>query len=99
MLPPLGIVSPRNAKTNAFGIVAPRRFSMIGCGIAITSALIMRVPGGQGMICTGGAVAGAALGAASFAGSVSGLIAVGETGVAVSSVALGIAGFFDAESG
>ena len=32
-----------SANTNAFGIVAPRRLSMIGCGIATTSALIVRV--------------------------------------------------------
>jgi hypothetical protein len=60
MLPAFVTVSARNAKTNPFGIVAPRRFSMIGCGIATTSALTLRVPGGHATTCGGSAVVGAA---------------------------------------
>jgi len=59
----------------------------MGCGIATTSALILRVPGGHGTTCIGGGDDGAAA-ALSFTGSDSVLI------VAVSSlvVAVGIAG-------
>src|SRR5215213_11950873 len=90
MPPPLGTVSPRNAKTKAFGIVAPRRFNMIGCGIATTSALIARAPGGHGTICTGAAVF-------AVAGSVS--ISTGVAGGSSFVVAIGVTGIFDAESG
>src|SRR5687768_12455151 len=52
-------VSLLRAKINAFGIVAPRRLSMITCGIATTSALTVRVPaghgGGVGVACGAGA--------------------------------------------
>jgi len=63
---------------------------MIGCGIATTSAVIFRVPGGHGTTCIGGGANGAA--AFSFAGSDSVLI------VATSSlvVAVSVAGTFDA---
>src|ERR1044072_74477 len=37
-----------SAKINPSGIAAPRRLSMIGCGIAITSALIVRLHTGAG---------------------------------------------------
>jgi hypothetical protein len=78
MLPAFVTVSARNAKTNPFGIVAPRRFSMIGCGIATTSALTLRVPGGHATTCGGGAVVGAA---GSDSGLVSSLVvAVGVMG-------------------
>jgi hypothetical protein len=40
---PFAIVSAFNANTKAFGIVAPRRLSMIAFGIATTSALTVRV--------------------------------------------------------
>ncbi|HJY27334.1 MAG TPA: hypothetical protein VJ306_04810, partial [Pyrinomonadaceae bacterium] len=62
---------------------------MSGCGIATTSALIFRVPGGHGTTCIGGGAA-----ALSFVVSDSVLI------VSVSSliVAVGVAGTFDAVS-
>src|SRR5690242_8854887 len=93
MLPLLVTVSDRNAKTNPFGIVAPRRFNMMGCGIATTSALIRRAPGGHATTCGGSD--GGALGA----GSASVFATAG--GVAVSSfvVAAGIAGILAGVSG
>src|SRR5688572_609227 len=87
MLLPSGIVSPLSANTNAFGIVAPRRLSMIGCGIATTSALIVRVH-----CCIAGATVVAAVLAGGVSGftdsvsalgdSVAGLSVVSETGAA-----------------
>jgi hypothetical protein len=51
---------------------------MIGCGIATTSALTLRVPGGHATTCGGGAVVGAA---GSDSGLVSSLVvAVGVMG-------------------
>src|ERR1700741_5072981 len=92
MLPLFVTVSERNAKTNPFGIVAPSRFIMIGCGIATTSALILRVPGGHGTTCIGGgADAGAA--AIGFAGSVSVLIGAAAVGTGSAlAAAVGVAG-------
>src|ERR671924_591448 len=65
---------------NAFGIVAPRRLSMIAWGIATTSAFTKRVPaghgGGVGVACAAAgaparAVAGVAEAATAFATAVS----------------------------
>jgi hypothetical protein len=88
MLPAFVTVSPRKAKTNPFGIVAPSRFSMMGCGIATTSALTLRVPGGHATTCGAGAVAGAA---GSDSGLVSSLVVavgvVGSGGAALDSTA------------
>ena len=69
---------------------------MIGCGIATTSALIMRVPGGHGTICGGAAVEDAALGAGgvSFAASVSGVAG----GAVVSSFVVALAVFESASA-
>jgi hypothetical protein len=51
---------------------------MMGCGIATTSALTLRVPGGQATTCGGGAVVGAV---GSDSGLVSSLVvAVGVSG-------------------
>src|ERR1041384_8730626 len=76
---PVVTVSERNAKTKPFGIVAPRRFNMIACGIATTSALTTREPCGHG-VTTCGAAGAVVLGVAvvAFTGSVSVLtVAVG----------------------
>src|SRR5688572_22542781 len=73
------MVSRLSANTNAFGIVAPRRLSMIGCGIATTSALMVRVH-----CCIAGAAAGAMVVAA-----VLGDVVVGVSGLTDSVSALG----------
>src|SRR5687768_1272792 len=73
------MVSRLSANTNAFGIVAPRRLSMIGCGIATTSALMVRVH-----CCIAGAAAGAMVVAA-----VLGDVVVGVSGFTDSVSALG----------
>src|SRR6185503_3785559 len=49
MLLPEPKVSPLRAKTNPSGIDAPRRLSIIACGIATTSAAIFRLQGGTGV--------------------------------------------------
>src|SRR5215510_7497123 len=83
-MPPLLVtVSERSAKTKPFGIVAPSRFNMIGCGIATTSAMILREPAGHGTT-WGGAAAFA------FAGSDSVLMVV-TAGVSSLVVAVGVA--------
>src|SRR5688572_9203866 len=93
MLLPSGIVSPLSANTKAFGIVAPRRLSMIGCGIATTSALIVRVhcciAGAAAVVAVVGVIAVVVAGVSGFTDSVSAmgdsvasLAVVSETGAA-----------------
>jgi hypothetical protein len=66
---------------------------MIGCGIATTSAVIFRVPGGHGATCIGGGTLGAA--AFAFTGSDSVLtVAVSSLVVAVVGAAIGSAVVF-----
>src|SRR5262249_16429348 len=95
---PVVTVSERNAKTNPFGIVAPRRFNMIACGMATTSAEIKREPRGHGITCGAGGL-GLVAAVFSFTGAVS-VLTVSAAGVfSVSVFAMGVAAFFEAVSG
>src|SRR5262245_3712328 len=93
MLAPLPTVSLRKANTNAFGMVAPRRLSMIALGIATTSALTVRVH----CACITGAGAAAVAGAVVAPGAVV-VVAGGVVAAGGVVVAAGASGFTEAVS-